>query len=243
MLQITFFLALGMPKSNHKLSIKEWSEDDQPREKLIQHGSRHLSNAELLTILVRTGTPDQSALDICKTIRSDLSDDLTKLEKLSVDQLMSYNGVGAAKAVAICAALELGRRVQKMPSNRRSKITCSYDVFELMRASLTPLNHEEFWVLYLNRANKVLFKERHSQGDMIGKVVDTRLLLKTALEKGALNLMLVHNHPSGQKSPSQSDIDLTKKIQLAANQLDMNVLDHIIVAQNDYFSFADQGLM
>ena len=112
-----------------------------------------------------------------------------------------------------------------------------------MRASLTPLNHEEFWVLYLNRANKVLFKERHSQGGMIGTVVDTRLLLKTALEKGALNLMLVHNHPSGQKSPSQSDIDLTKKIQLAANQLDMNVLDHIIVAQNDYFSFADQGLM
>jgi DNA repair protein RadC len=232
-----------MPKSNQKLSIKEWSEADRPREKLLQFGSRHLSSAELLTVLIRSGTSKQSALDLSKSLLAAISNDLSQLERLTLTDLMSYDGIGEAKAASIVAALELGRRVQDALNAELVKLSCSQDVFKLMRPLLSTLSHEEFWVLYLNRANKLVFKQCHSRGGMVGTVVDTRLILKTALDKTALNLMLVHNHPSGQLHPSQADKELTHKIQQAAKQLDLNVLDHIIIAQKDYFSFADQGIL
>ena len=232
-----------MPKSNQKLSIKEWSEADRPREKLLQFGSRHLSSAELLTVLIRSGTSKQSALDLSKSLLAAISNDLSQLERLTLTDLMSYDGIGEAKAASILAALELGRRVQDAPNAELVKLSCSQDVFKLMRPLLSTLSHEEFWVLYLNRANKLVFKQCHSRGGMVGTVVDTRLILKTALDKTALNLMLVHNHPSGQLHPSQADKELTHKIQQTAKQLDLNVLDHIIIAQKDYFSFADQGIL
>lgn len=232
-----------MPKSNQKLSIKEWSEADRPREKLLQFGSRHLSSAELLTVLIRSGTSKQSALDLSKSLLAAISNDLSQLERLTLTDLMSYDGIGEAKAASIVAALELGRRVQDAPNAELVKLSCSQDVFKLMRPLLSTLSHEEFWVLYLNRANKLVFKQCHSRGGMVGTVVDTRLILKTALDKTALNLMLVHNHPSGQLHPSQADKELTHKIQQTAKQLDLNVLDHIIIAQKDYFSFADQGIL
>lgn len=232
-----------MPKSNQKLSIKEWSEADRPREKLLQFGSRHLSSAELLTVLIRSGTSKQSALDLSKSLLAAISNDLSQLERLTLTDLMSYDGIGEAKAASILAALELGRRVQDAPNAELVKLSCSQDVFKLMRPLLSTLSHEEFWVLYLNRANKLVFKQCHSRGGMVGTVVDTRLILKTALDKTALDLMLVHNHPSGQLHPSQADKELTHKIQQTAKQLDLNVLDHIIIAQKDYFSFADQGIL
>ena len=232
-----------MPKSNQKLSIKEWSEADRPREKLLQFGSRHLSTAELLTVLIRSGTSKQSALDLSKSLLAAISNDLSQLERLTLTDLMSYDGIGEAKAASIVAALELGRRVQDAPNAELVKLSCSQDVFKLMRPLLSTLSHEEFWVLYLNRANKLVFKQCHSRGGMVGTVVDTRLILKTALDKTALDLMLVHNHPSGQLHPSQADKELTHKIQQTAKQLDLNVLDHIIIAQKDYFSFADQGIL
>ncbi|MGA0041488.1 MAG: RadC family protein [Flavobacteriaceae bacterium] len=232
-----------MPKSNQKLSIKEWSEADRPRKKLLQFGSRHLSLAELLTVLIRSGTSKQSALDLSKSLLAAISNDLSQLERLTLTDLMSYDGIGEAKAASIVAALELGRRVQDAPNAELVKLSCSQDVFKLMRPLLSTLSHEEFWVLYLNRANKLVFKQCHSRGGMVGTVVDTRLILKTALDKTVLNLMLVHNHPSGQLHPSQGDKELTHKIQQAAKQLDLNVLDHIIIAQKDYFSFADQGIL
>jgi len=232
-----------MPKSNQKLSIKEWSEADRPREKLLQFGSRHLSSAELLTVLIRSGTSKQSALDLSKSLLAAISNDLSQLERLTLTDLMSYDGIGEAKAASIVAALELGRRVQDAPNAELVKLSCSQDVFKLMRPLLSTLSHEEFWVLYLNRANKLVFKQCHSRGGMVGTVVDTRLILKTALDKTALDLMLVHNHPSGQLHPSQADKELTHKIQQTAKQLDLNVLDHIIIAQKDYFSFADQGIL
>jgi DNA repair protein RadC len=232
-----------MPKSRQSLSIKDWSEADQPREKLLQFGARQLSSAELMTILIRSGTSKQSALDLCKSLLAEISHDLSQLEKLSVSELMTHDGIGLAKATTIAAALELGRRVQDSPSRTMLKLSCSSDVFQLMNPLLSPLNYEEFWVLYLNRANNVVYKECHSRGGMTGTVVDVRLILKTALDKAALNLMLVHNHPSGQLHPSPADKALTKKIQNAAQQLDLKVLDHLIIAQRQYFSFADEGLL
>ncbi len=237
------FLFLNMPKSNQKLSIREWSEADRPREKLLQFGPRHLSTAELMTILIRSGSPKQSALDLSKSLLGAISNDLTQLEKLTFTELMSYEGIGSAKAATIVAALELGRRVQNAPVIELVKLSCSQDVFKLMRPLLSSLSHEEFWGLYLNPANKLVFKQCHSRGGLVGTVVDTRLILKTALEKTALSLMLVHNHPSGQLQSSKADKELTHRIKTAATQLDLKVLDHIIIAQKNYFSFADQGIL
>ncbi len=191
------FLFLNMPKSNQKLSIREWSEADRPREKLLQFGPRHLSTAELMAVLIRSGSTKQSALDFSKSLLAAVSNDLTQLENLTFSELMSYEGIGSAKAASIVAALELGRRVQNAPVVELVRLNCSQDVFKLMRPLISNLNHEEFWVLYLNRANKLVFKQCHSRGGLVGTVVDTRLILKTALDKTALNLMLVHNHPSG----------------------------------------------
>ena len=224
-------------------TIKHWAEDDRPREKLLQKGRNSLSDAELLAILIGSGSRNQSAVDLCKKILSDTGNNLGELGKLSVKQLMSYNGIGEAKALTIVAALELGRRRRAGEALEKKKITSSASVFELMQPEIGELPHEEFWIIYLNNSNKVIEKHSLSKGGITGTLVDVRLVLKKALELGATSLILSHNHPSGNLSPSSSDKQLTQKLKTAGESLDIKILDHIIVTEKSYFSFADEGLL
>ncbi|MGB7843844.1 MAG: DNA repair protein RadC [Salinimicrobium sp.] len=224
-------------------TIKHWAEDDRPREKLLQKGRNSLSDAELLAILIGSGSRNQSAVDLCKKILSDTGNNLGELGKLSVKQLLSYNGIGEAKALTIVAALELGRRRRAGEALEKKKITSSASVFELMQPEIGELPHEEFWIIYLNNSNKVIEKHSLSKGGITGTLVDVRLVLKKALELGATSLILTHNHPSGNLSPSSSDKQLTQKLKTAGESLDIKILDHIIVTEKSYFSFADEGLL
>lgn len=230
-----------MPQSN--LTIKDWSPADQPREKLRDHGARFLSNAELLAILIGSGTIDLSAVDLSKIILTSVQNNLNSLSKLSFHQLKKFKGIGEAKAIKIVSAMELGRRQQITELNKRYKITSSQSVFDLMSPKLGLLSHEEFWIIYLNNSNLVLAKSQISKGGITAAVVDIRLVLKNALELGAVGLILVHNHPSGTLKPSQSDFDITRKLQKAALTLDIKVLDHIILTEKSYFSFADEKMI
>lgn len=224
-------------------TIKHWAQDDRPREKLLQKGRGSLSDAELLAILIGSGSRNQSAVDLCKKILSEAGNNLGELGKLSVKQLMSYNGIGEAKALTIVAALELGRRRRAGEALERKKISSSSSVFELMQPEIGELPHEEFWIIYLNNSNKVIEKYPLSKGGITGTLVDVRLALKKALELGATSLILTHNHPSGNLSPSTSDKQLTQKLKTAGESLDIKILDHIIVTEKSYFSFADEGLL
>lgn len=224
-------------------TIKNWAEDDRPREKLIQKGKVSLSDAELLAILIGSGSRDQSAVDLCKKILSGAGNSLSELGKLSINQLTGYKGIGQAKAVAIVAALELGRRRRTEEALEKKKITSSASVFELMQPIIGELPHEEFWIIYLNNSNKVIDQLQLSKGGITGTLVDVRLALKKALELGATSIILSHNHPSGNLSPSSADKQLTQKLKTAGESLDIKILDHIIVTEKSYFSFADEGLL
>ena len=224
-------------------TIKHWAEDDRPREKLLQKGRSSLSDAELLAILIGSGSRTQSAVDLCKKILSDVGNNLVELGRLSVKQLQSYNGIGEAKALSIVAALELGRRRRAGEALEKMKISSSSSVFELMQPEIGELPHEEFWIIYLNNSNKVIEKHHLSKGGITGTLVDVRLALKKALELGATALILTHNHPSGNLNPSSSDKQLTQKLKTAGESLDIKILDHIIVTEKSYFSFADEGLL
>ncbi|MGB7786996.1 MAG: DNA repair protein RadC [Salinimicrobium sp.] len=224
-------------------TIKHWAQDDRPREKLLQKGRASLSDAELLAILIGSGSRNQSAVDLCKKILADSGNHLGELGKLSVKQLISYNGIGEAKALTIVAAMELGRRRRAGEALERKKITSSSSVFELMQPEIGELPHEEFWIIYLNNYNKVIEKYPLSKGGITGTLVDVRLALKKALELGATSLILAHNHPSGNLQPSNSDKQLTQKLKTAGESLDIKILDHIIVTEKSYFSFADEGLL
>ncbi len=224
-------------------TIKHWAEDDRPREKLLQKGRGSLSDAELLAILIGSGSRTQSAVDLCKKILSDVGNNLFELGKLSVKQLQTYNGIGEAKALSIVAALELGRRRRAGEALEKMKISSSSSVFELMQPEIGELPHEEFWIIYLNNSNKVIEKHHLSKGGITGTLVDVRLALKKALELGATALILTHNHPSGNLNPSSSDKQLTQKLKTAGESLDIKILDHIIVTEKSYFSFADEGLL
>jgi DNA repair protein RadC len=224
-------------------TIKNWAEDDRPREKLIQKGKVSLSDAELLAILIGSGSRDQSAVDLCKKILSGAGNSLSELGKLSINQLTGYKGIGQAKAVAIVAALELGRRRRTEEALEKKKITSSASVFELMQPIIGELPHEEFWIIYLNNSNKVIDQLQLSKGGITGTLVDVRLALKKALELGATSIILNHNHPSGNLSPSSADKQLTQKLKTAGESLDIKILDHIIVTEKSYFSFADEGLL
>jgi DNA repair protein RadC len=228
------------PKS---FSIKNWSQDDQPREKLRDKGPRSLSDAELIAILIGSGSVQESAVDLSKRILASVNHDLQKLGKLSTAQLMTFKGIGEAKAIKIAAAMELSCRRRETTQKKSDKINSSRSVFEIMNPLLGYLSHEEFWVLYLNNSHKILAKTQMSKGGMTGTIVDVRIVLKQALEHSASALVLVHNHPSGALEPSKSDIHLTKKFTLAAESLDIKVLDHIIVTEKNYFSFADESLL
>jgi len=230
-------------KSNTSFSIKNWSQDDQPREKLRDKGKLVLSDAELVAIIIGSGNREESAVDLAKRILASVDHNLNALGKLSLKQLIEFKGIGEAKAITIAAALELGRRRKLEDTKQITKITSSRDVFQLMQPILGELPHEEFWILYLNNSNKVLKKNQLSKGGITGTLVDVRLVLKTALEVGAVSLILVHNHPSGTLNPSQADKDLTLKLKRAAEHLDMKVLDHLIITETNYFSFADENTL
>jgi len=232
-----------MSEKVQSFSIKNWSQGDQPREKLRDKGKTVLSDAELVAILIGSGNRNESAVDLCKRILASVDNNLSELGKLSIKQLMEFKGIGEAKAITIAAALELGRRRRGEEALNKKKITSSKSVFEVMQPILGDLPHEEFWIIYLNNSNKVLLKQQQSKGGITGTLVDVRLVLKQALEVGATSLILAHNHPSGTLVPSESDKQLTQKLKQAANSLDIKVLDHLIVTEKAYFSFADDNLL
>ncbi|HQV59600.1 MAG: DNA repair protein RadC [Chitinophagaceae bacterium] len=227
----------------HKYSIKQWSKDDRPREKLLYSGAENLSNSELLAILIHNGTKQKSAVDVAKEVLKLGKDNLVELGKLSVKELMKIKGIGEAKAISIAAALELGRRRQAAASLEKTMVKTSSDIASYLQTKLKDFRHEVFAVLYLNRANKINHFEIISEGGITGTVADPRIILRKALEEDAVNLILCHNHPSGSLKPSRADEQLTTKIKEAARFLDITVLDHIIVSDDGYYSFADEGLI
>ena len=230
-------------EQNNPFSIKFWAEDDKPREKLMLKGKSALSDAELLAIIIGSGNRNESAVDLSKRILAHVQNNLNALGKLSLKQLMEFKGIGEAKAISIIAATELGRRRREEEVPELVKINSSRVIFNVMQPIIGELPHEEFWVLYLNNANKIIHKAQLSKGGITGTVVDIRLVLKMALEHNALSIVLSHNHPSGKLIASDSDIELTQKIKIAVKQLDMNLIDHVIITENGYFSFADQGIL
>ncbi|PTM02780.1 MAG: hypothetical protein DA407_14830 [Bacteroidetes bacterium] len=232
-----------MSEKQTSFSIKNWSQDDQPREKLRDKGRTALSDAELIAILIGSGNREESAVALCKRIFASVENNLNALGKLSIQQLMTFKGIGEAKAITIAAALELGRRRRIEDALLLKKITSSRSVFEIMQPVLGDLPHEEFWILYLNNSNKVIQKNQLSKGGITGTLVDVRLVLKNALEVGATALILCHNHPSGTLKPSLADRDITQKLKSAAQSLDIKVLDHLIVTEKAYFSFADEEII
>jgi len=225
-------------------SIKNWAVDDRPREKLLLKGNGFLSNAELLAILINNGTKDQSAVDVSKALLAAVDNDLQKLGKLSIKEMLKLKvkGIGEAKAITIAAALELGLR-RDVAEKKLEVVIQSRDVAEYLRAQFKFKKHEIFAVLYLNRANKIKHSEVISEGGITGTVADPRIILKKALENDAVSIILCHNHPSGSIKPSRQDEELTQKIKEAAKYLDIKVIDHIIVSEEGYFSFADEGIL
>ncbi len=232
-----------MSELNSSFSIKKWSENDRPREKLIAKGKNSLSDSELMAILIGSGNREESAVALSKRILASVDHKINTLGTLSIKQLTKFKGIGEAKAITIIAGLELGRRRKKEEVEIKPKITSSKDAFTLLQPIIGDLDHEEFWVLFLNNANKVLYKRQISIGGKTGTLVDARIVFRAALESGATAIILAHNHPSGKLSPSQSDKDLTKKLKTGGASLDINVLDHLIITEKTYFSFADEAMI
>lgn len=226
-----------------KLSIKTWAENDRPREKLLTRGRQTLSDAELIAILIGSGSRNESAVDLSRRILGQYGNDLNRLAKLSVSDFMQFNGIGEAKAISIIAALELGRRRKEISEEQKPKISSSADIYETLKPTMLDLPHEEFHILLLNRANKLIAKEVISRGGVAGTVVDSKIVFKLAVQHLASSIVLCHNHPSGNLNPSEQDISLTKKMQEAGRLLDIPVLDHIIFTDTAYFSFADEGIL
>ena len=232
-----------MPEEKKYLNIKDWSAQDQPREKLLAHGRKSLSDAELIAILIGSGTRNESAVDLSKKILASVDNDLVKLARLEVRDLTKFNGIGNAKAIAIVAALELGRRRKGTDKNVRSKITSSNDAYLALLPKMQDLNTEEFWVLMLNRQNEIIELKQISSGGVAGTVVDPKVIFKHALQFLASGIILSHNHPSGNLKPSKADLTITQKLKSAGESLEINVLDHLIISEQGYYSFADEGIM
>jgi DNA repair protein RadC len=225
----------------NKITIKAWAEEDRPREKLLNQGRRNLTDAELMAILIGSGSTTETAVELSKRILHSCTNDLNALAKLTVVELCKFKGIGEAKAISIIAALELGRRRKESDIPETNKIATSRDIFSILLPQFADLPHEEFWILLLNKANRVLNKVLISKGGQSATVVDAKIIFKAALENNAASIILAHNHPSGNLRPSQEDINLTKKIVSAAKLLDFSVLDHIIMTDKAYYSFADEG--
>jgi len=223
--------------------IRSWAEDDRPREKLLLKGKAALSDAELIAILIGSGNTDETAVGLSKRILASLNNQLSDLARLSVKDLMKFRGIGEAKAISIIAALEIGRRRKDSEPDLKPRITDSRSAFELLYPHMCDLNHEEFWVLFLNRSNHVIGKENISKGGTAGTVVDPKVVFKLAVQYPASGVVLAHNHPSGNLKPSTNDIKLTRKLKVAGIALEIPVMDHIIIGERDYFSFADGGVL
>jgi DNA repair protein RadC len=230
-------------EDNQNFSIKYWAEDDKPREKLMLKGKAALSDAELIAILLGSGSRNESAVELSKRILKSVDNNLNALGKLSVKQLMTFKGIGEAKAVTIAAAAELGRRRREEDEVDLKKITSSRAVFDIMQPIIGELQHEEFWIIYLNNSNKVIYKSQLSKGGITGTVVDVRIVFKTALEHSAVGIILVHNHPSGVLQASDADKQTTRQLKAAGHALSIAVLDHVIVTEKGYLSFADEGIL
>ncbi len=224
-------------------SIRNWNEEDRPREKLMAKGTEALTNAELLAILITKGTKEKSALDLARDLLKIADNDLNELGKLSHEIMRQLKGIGPVKAVTIAAALELGRRRQRFTVQEKSKIGGSQDAFDIFNPMIGDHEHEALAILYLNTANKVKHTEVLSHGGLSATVVDIRLILKNALLHAAPKILIAHNHPSGNLTPSQSDKDITRKLQEASKLLDIQFLDHLIIGHNAYFSFADKDML
>ena len=232
-----------MADQEYPLGIKDWANDDQPRYKLRVNGAGALSNSELLAILIGSGSPNESAVMLCRRILQYVDQDLNELAQLSLEEIMTFKGIGEAKAITIAAALELGKRRQFQSSKAPQKIVSSAAAYEILAPILDGKRHEEFWVIYLDRANQVLALQHLSLGGVAIAAVDPKLIFKRGLELLASGLILGHNHPSGQLKPSQHDVALTQKIKSAGKLLDINVLDHLILGGGAYFSFADEQIL
>jgi DNA repair protein RadC len=232
---------MNYPDENRKLGIKAWAEEDRPREKLLNKGRSAVTDAELLAILIRTGTLSETALDVAKNILSLAGNDLNRLARMSVKELTKVKGLGETKAITIMSALELGRRRKDETIQELPKIDSASKVYELMKPHLLDLDVEQFWILFLNRASRVIGKQFLSQGGIAGTVVDPRMIFKAAIENMASSIVLVHNHPSGNLRPSEQDNQITKKLKEGGRLLEIFVADHVIFANNGYYSYADEG--
>ncbi len=225
------------------LPIRAWAELDRPREKLMEKGRHLLSDAELIGILIGSGSQKESAVDLSKRILNSVGNDLYSLGKLNINDLIKFNGIGEAKAISIIAALELGRRRKAQEIAKRTKLTTSRAAFEYIFTEFEDLTHEEFWIILLDRSNQVIRKQNISKGGLSGTVVDIRIIFKAALDHLASGLLLFHNHPSGNLKASEEDLRITKQIKEASKLIDINLLDHIIIAGKEFYSFADNGVI
>ncbi|MBC7774190.1 MAG: DNA repair protein RadC [Phycisphaerae bacterium] len=224
-------------------SITDWAEEDRPREKMLLKGHQSLSDAELLAILLGSGTIGESAVSLAQRVLASVENNLHELGKRSIKELQRFKGVGEAKAISIAAALELGRRRQISDLRERPRVSTSRDAFNVIAPLLTDLHHEEFWLLLLNKACEVFAREKLSTGGSAGTVADVKLAFKIALDARASAIIAVHNHPSGNLKPSDADVELTKKLKEAGKILDLTLLDHLIVSERGYYSFADEGVI
>ncbi|MEX0987460.1 MAG: DNA repair protein RadC [Bacteroidales bacterium] len=230
-------------KAYKNTAIKNWSVEDRPREKLLKSGVQSLSNAELIALLLGSGTRESNAVELARNILASVNNNLLDLGRMGTDDLVQLRGIGTARAITLIAAIELGSRKNNSYAVEKVLIKNSETAYRILYPIIGELEHEEFWIIILNRAHKVIKTEKISQGGLTGTVIDTRMILKHALDKKATSLIISHNHPSGNRNPSEADINITKKIKNAADIMDIKVLDHIIVAGEIYFSFADEGLM
>lgn len=232
-----------MQEEKQNLNIKAWAEEDRPREKLLLKGKSALTHAELLAILIGSGSKNETAVELCKRILNSTSNNLNQLAKLTITDLTKFKGMGEAKSIAVIAALELGRRRKEEDTLKREKIITSKDAYSVFYPDTVDLPHEEFWVLFLNRANFVISKVNISKGGVTGTVADAKLIFKQAIEQLACSVILCHNHPSGNLKPSEVDIKLTKQLKETGRVLEIPIVDHLIIADNSYFSFADEGIL
>ncbi len=232
-----------MPLKKKSFTIKDWDVSYRPREKLKSQGASYLSNAELLAVLIGSGSSSESAVGLMKRILLSINNDLQKFDQLPIERLVEFKGIGEVKAIKLKAVVELSKRFQKQQPDKTTVLNSSKIVYESIYMDLDTLPHEEFWILYLNQSNRLLEKYRLSKGGITQTTVDLRLAFKRAFEVGATGLILAHNHPSGGLTPSSSDEQITRKFKLAAASVDLRILDHLIVSKKGYFSFADEGLL
>jgi DNA repair protein RadC len=223
--------------------MKTWAVEERPREKVLANGIQHLSDVELLAILLGSGTRNMTAVELARKILNNAGNSLHELGRRSIGDLLKEKGIGPAKAISVMAAMELGRRRAGMQHAEKIPVKSSETVFNIFHPLLGDLDHEEFWLLMLNRANKVIGRFKVSQGGLSGTVIDTRIILKRALDNLASSIIVCHNHPSGNNQPSDADVKITEKLKKAAEMLEIKLLDHLIIADKSYFSFADEGLI